>query len=366
MLGDMLSFRRKGSRNGGSGAALSDPPAVTIDNPAAAPASEPFEGTDEELSVEIERLGEANRAERSLETERRLIELRHAAGIRILDAADPDPVFPEADFARMPAADGLPGVTSAELTPELLRAGILTHGCLLVRGLVDRDSALRFAQQIDRAFAERERHDTGSPIADGYYEEFNPHSRFNPQMGRGWVKEGGGLLASDSPRLSFEMTEMFRAARVPELASAYLGEPALSSLHKTTLRKAEPSVGGAWHQDGKFMGPVRSLNLWLSLSRCGDESPGLDIVPRRFDDFVTTFTDEAVFEMQVSQAKAREAAGDAGIVRPIFEPGDAVLFDELCLHQTGSDPAMPKPRFAIESWFFGGSAFPADYAPIAI
>jgi hypothetical protein len=127
-----------------------------------------------------------------------------------------------------------------------------------------------------------------------------------------------------------------------------------------------PSVGGAWHQDGAFMGDVRALNLWLALSRCGDESPGLDVVPRRLDGFVTRQTEEAVLSYQVSQEKAEEAAGPKGILRPIFEPGDALLFDELFLHQTGSDPAMPKPRFAIESWFFGGSAFPADYAPLAV
>ena len=53
-------------------------------------------------------------------------------------------------------------------------------------------------------------------------------------------------------------------------------------------------------------------------------------------------------------------------MRPIFEPGDALFFDELFLHQTGSDPSMPNPRFAIESWFFGASAFPGDYAPVAV
>ena len=26
------------------------------------------------------------------------------------------------------------------------------------------------------------------------------------------------------------------------------------------------------------MGDVRALNLWVSLSRCGDEAPGLDVV----------------------------------------------------------------------------------------
>ncbi len=53
-------------------------------------------------------------------------------------------------------------------------------------------------------------------------------------------------------------------------------------------------------------------------------------------------------------------------MRPIFDPGDALLFDEVFLHQTGSDPEMPNPRYAIESWFFGVSSYPTDYAPIAL
>jgi hypothetical protein len=53
-------------------------------------------------------------------------------------------------------------------------------------------------------------------------------------------------------------------------------------------------------------------------------------------------------------------------VRPIFEPGDALFFDELFLHQTASDPAMPNPRYAIESWFFAPSGFPGDYAPLVV
>jgi len=32
----------------------------------------------------------------------------------------------------------------------------------------------------------------------------------------------------------------------------------------------------------------------------------------------------------------------------------------------GSDPEMPKPRYALESWFFGPSAFPNDYSPVAV
>ena len=88
-------------------------------------------------------------------------------------------------------------------------------------------------------------------------------------------------------------------------------------------------------------------------------------MPRRLDDFVATGTEGTFLDFQVSQAVAEEAAGEVGIVRPIFDPGDALLFDEMFLHQTGSDPSMPNPRYAIENWFFGASSFPEDYAPVA-
>ncbi|MGI9184457.1 MAG: hypothetical protein DLM59_17850 [Pseudonocardiales bacterium] len=325
-----------------------------------------FTGSDDELRAEIERLRRTDRAGSDPLVQRRLLWLRHLAGIRELDRAGPEPEYPRPDASSLPAYDGgLPEVSPASLTPGLLRAGILRDGCLLVRGLIDRSAALRFAGEIETAFAERERFDEAGEAAPGYYEEFTPDSRFDPYLGRPWIKMGGGVYAADSPRLSFQMIELFGAAALPALVSSYLGEPALISVHKSTLRKADPSVPGAWHQDGAFMGPVRSLNLWLSLSRCGDESPGLNLVPRRLDDYVPTATEEATLDMQVSQRKAEEAAGERGVIRPIFEPGDALFFDELFLHQTGSEPTMPRPRYALESWFFGPSKFPAAYAPIA-
>jgi hypothetical protein len=252
------------------------------------------------------------------------------------------------------------------VTPGLIRAGILRDGCLFVRGLIDADAAARFTQQIDRAFEAREQYESGEEAAEGYYEEFTLHPRFNPYLGRAWIKMGGGVYAADAPTPGNEMIEMFKAIGLPRLVSGYLREPALLTVHKTTLRKAEPSVPGAWHQDGKFMGEVHALNLWLSLSHCGDDAPGLDIVPRRLNGFVMTKTDEATLEVLVSRRKAEEAAGERGILRPIFEPGDALFFDDVFLHATASDPSMPHSRFAIESWFFGGSSFPAEYAPLSL
>jgi hypothetical protein len=206
------------------------------------------------------------------------------------------------------------------------------------------------------------------PSPANSFDEFSPAQAYAEKLayGRLFITACCGLSASDSPRVSFEMVEMYRAAGLPELVDAYLGETALISVEKTTLRKAEPSVPGAWHQDGSFMGDARAVNMWLALSRCGDEAPGLDIVPRRLDHFVRTRTDEAVIEAHVSQRAAEEAAGEAPILRPIFDPGDALFFDGMLLHQTGSDPSMPRPRLGIENWFFGASTFPDKFTPIAI
>ncbi len=110
---------------------------------------------------------------------------------------------------------------------------------------------------------------------------------------------------------------------------------------------------------------MRALNVWLSLSRCGDEAPGLDIVPERLEEIVPTGTDGATFNWSVSPQVVEEVTARTGVVRPIFEPGDAILFDEMNLHSTAADPSMPNPRYAIESWFFGLSGFPAEYVPIA-
>jgi Phytanoyl-CoA dioxygenase (PhyH) len=317
----------------------------------------------DDLLAEIEGLTASNREDPSRETERQLLRKRHLAGIRFMQSAPDDPRFAEPNDAGLAKPEPLPQVGPDQLTPGVLRAGILRDGCLLVRGLVPGDAALAFAAEIDRAYSERERSE--GPAGGSYYEEFDPHPPFEPPM-REWIKMGGGLLAGDSPRLSFEMIELFEAAGLPRLVSDYLGEPALISLHKTTLRKAEPSVSGAWHQDGFFMGPVRALNLWLSLSHCGDDAPGLDILPRRLEDYLATGTEGADLAWTISDKEVDEAAGGTPVIRPVFEPGDALLFDERFLHKTGSDPSMPNPRFAIESWFFGGSAFPGEYAPIAV
>lgn len=314
----------------------------------------------------IEMLNRANRAGRDPELERELRRIRHLAGLELLANPEPDPRFPE-PAAALPAKgeqSQIPEVEPAELSAEVLRAAVLDSGCLLVRNLMDADEAQRIAGEIDHAFEVRLGLDPGEADPAGYYDELVPEPPLYIDQ-RDWIQEGGGVLAADSPRLLFDMFESFEAAGLREVIAGYLGERPAVSAQKCTLRKATPDVPGAWHQDGRFLGDVRAMNVWLSLSRCGDLAPSMDVIPRRLDDYVAAGTEGTFLSYQVSDQVAADAAGDVGIVRPIFDPGDALLFDEKFLHQTGSDPSMPNARYAVESWFFGPSAYPENFVPIA-
>jgi hypothetical protein len=316
----------------------------------------------EQLFEEIDSLVRENRGRRDPERERRLQRLRHLAGVRLIEDASTAAEHPEPDFASLPDRNGeLPEIAPHDLTAPLLRAAILRDGCLLIRGLVDRGDAANLVEEIDRAFAARDAQRDGGSRDPAYYDELQPEPPF-AISDREWT---GSVWVPDSPRVMFDVLEVFERAGLRDVIRDYLGERPALSLNKCTLRRVSPDTGSAWHQDGAFLGDVRSMNVWLALSHCGDTAPGLDIVPRRLDHIVPTGTEGAIFDWSVAPAVAEDAAGDDGILRPIFEPGDVLLFDHLFLHATGVSPGMRNDRYAVESWFFAPSAFPGDYVPLA-
>lgn len=308
----------------------------------------------------------ANREEPSPQTERRLVTARNRAFAE-LPQEKPDPI--ESRLAQIP--DGiaplddmqLPTVPAAELGPEVIADGVLRHGCVLVRGLVPTERAEKLVAGIDKVFEGRDAHAAGAPVEETtpWFEPFEPDPEYaaTVAMGRGFVNKGSGTWLADSPRLLFQLLETFEDIGLRKTISAYLGERPAISLNKGTLRRLPPEGGTEWwHQDGAFLGEgIRSLNVWVALTRCGRDAPGMDLVARRLDDIVEPGRRGADYNWSLSDEEVRELAGDS-VVRPLFEPGDALLFDHLFLHRTGTDPGMTETRYATETWFFAPSAYP--------
>ena len=120
-----------------------------------------------------------------------------------------------------------------------------------------------------------------------------------------------------------------------------------------------------WHQDGALgfdflsqgdgdFPPGAMLSMvtcWIALNSCGVESPGVELVTRRFEGLL------APTDLAAERVRARFAPEQ--FWRPAMEPGDALLFRGDVLHRTHVTPAMTKNRTSIELRFFPANNLPA-------
>jgi hypothetical protein len=316
----------------------------------------------------VDLLTHANARRRDPRIEQRLLEIRFEGFAAAPRPADPPPwpsVVPDVFPGRH-----IPEVRRADLTADRLRSAITHHGSLIVRGFATPAEVTKSVTNIDRAFAAYDAMSAGRsaatslddarPELTGWFLPF----KYDRVSNRELKREAGSMLAVDSPPAMNGLLETFEAANVGALTREYFGErPALLARKWSLRRVAHDARTGDWHQDGAFMGAdIRSLNIWLGLTHCGDSAPGLDVVARRIDHIVETGTGGAFFTWSVGGLIAEKVA-EGSIERPIFEPGDALLFDHFCLHRTAIDAGMHVDRHAIEAWFLAPSTYGAMLGP---
>ena len=245
---------------------------------------------DADWAAAIDVLAEANRAAPSAELESALVALRHRCATRV-SAADPGARL-SGGTAPAVGPSGLPETDLAALDARSLRAAVLEHGSLLVRGAISRDDAAGIAEAIDRCWAVSTREDPPGPDDAGIWEPFWPADGDGggEQWVRGirnWVRAAGGVLLCDSPAIQFRVLDLYRRIGLQAVVTEYLGGRPVLSANKCTLRRVSPETVGGWHQDGAFLGAgVRAVNLWLALTDCGIDAPGMDLVARRLDGVV--------------------------------------------------------------------------------
>jgi hypothetical protein len=311
-------------------------------------------------------LTEANLQQENERFEARLVKLRHMAYDEI---GRPEPIEP---WPR-PVPDHFPGIASipeipfSEMTVELVASAIQYHGSILIRGMFDPEACEQVRLSIDETF-ERKIEVEGDKQFDPspWYTHFVQRKDKGYQFGgmeRYYADFSFGVLAVDSPRALFRYIEVLKAAGLDKFLHDYFGERPAFSAKKSTLRRTPHDASAGWHQDGAYYGlPQRSLNIWAAFSHCGVKSPSLDIFAKRFETLAETggpgLADDAIGEETVAKF------GGGNPVRPVFAPGDAILFDELALHRTGISSSMTETRYAIEMWFFAASMFPHQQVPL--
>ena len=317
-----------------------------------------------------------NRLYRSAENDQRLVDLRHQAFAEAREAPSSAPsVWPPA-WSRQPLgprlvarSDGLAAVEDGTVDADALGRGIQSHGCLLLPRAVDAARVDRLHNGIDQAYAARDvaNASEGPAPTSGPYAPFRPAPPHRIGPTRVWASDTGGLLTFDAPAVLFDLLDVLDALGVLTAITGYLGERPALSFDKCTLRRIAVDHIGDWHQDGAFLGDdIRAVNVWMALTDCGVDAPGLDVVPRRVDHLLPTGTDGSYFDWSIGDGAVRREAGPNGVVRPEFHAGDVLLFDDRFVHRTAISPQMTVPRYAIECWFFAPSVYPTDRIPLVV
>ena len=303
----------------------------------------------------ITTLTAGNRRNPSIPVEPRRAHLRHEAFFAVPHDALGDPWPPPFEKDVFSGIDGIPEISASDLSVDTLRAGIFGHGALIVRGLLDPDRCTRLRGSIPLAFAAFDSFESGA--ADAEASPWYWPMQTTGIVERSWVRGGGGVLAADSPRMLFDLLETLESTAVPEVLTMHFGERPAISVKKTTLRwrfrqiRTRDGIRTAhsWAKgtDRQRLGCVVTMRGRRSIARRGPKS--------RLDHIVPTGIDGAAFDWSVSDGLAEMAADGCDIVRPIFEPGDAILFDEMNLHRTGAGPDSPS---LATPWRCGSSPHP--------
>ncbi len=299
------------------------------------------------------------------EIERQLVRLRGEAGLSLIKNSKP---MIEPCVTAGEAVPGFPlSVTRGEISHTVVRKGIASNGCVWVKGFFDASHTKQLQTVVHHSLqaleqATNEGKTRVSPWYEYYVPRITPPSaaykdRFSNRL--------GSLRICDTPRGLCTWLHLAKESGLLQIVQDYLSARPILTTFKTTFRQPKPGPENkTWHQDGAFMGPVRTLNVWVALTKCGRDAPGMEFIPERMN-ILETGTDDAVFNWSVAPSLVNQRFSNR-IVRPEFEPGDILLFDETLLHRTYIEPTMTSARYAIESWFFHPSAYPDEYAVLAV
>ena len=295
---------------------------------------------DPALLAAIDQLSQLNREQPSSRLCGALLELRHRAALAMCQRATQDmELLIDAPAQHFESNAGLPEISANGLNQDSLLAGLHGHGALLVRGLFSE-------QQLERLRALLPEHEKAPEESD--------------------------IPAGCAPEVLFELLEIYRECGLLNLVKQYHGGETLLFAERAKLRrhvkKRDAFAAIPWHQDVNFFGHKSfALNCWAAVSACGEDNPGLGIVPQRTErrhGWDGPGLAPLDYGKRMPEGTLEALTSETPAAYPVLQPGDAVLFDEMTVHGTASRPWKVKEQVVAISWVFRPSHFPQWGTPL--
>jgi hypothetical protein len=159
-------------------------------------------------------------------------------------------------------------------------------------------------------------------------------------------------------RYIFWCVQTFTRSDVYRLYEELYGPRVIFPLLKCIVRYQRPDHMAShlpYHQDldASKVG-VHMMNCWIALDPSGSDAPGLEAIDAKISELrgelFLSETRDQVGEERWDQHRQYVTSHFANhsITRPVFEPGDGLVFDHFTLHRTYTTESMTKPRMSIE------------------
>ncbi|MEH6582672.1 MAG: phytanoyl-CoA dioxygenase family protein [Halioglobus sp.] len=297
-------------------------------------------GNDFDIMAAVQALDGFHTDERTAEAE--LLAQMTAAGAARCERSREKTLTPPRATDLFADTVGLPEIQADQLNRETLAAGILHHGALLVRQLYSGEVLTRL-QHLASTREEADRADN--------------------------------LPLGCTPHTFFQLLNIYQQCGLLDAVREYLDDEPVIFAQRSKLRqhraKRDKYAAIPWHQDVNFFGRKSyAVNCWAAVTPCGEDNPGLNIIPVRTEERQGWDGDDGIAPLDYGRSMTPDELdnfrGKQPIAHPVLQPGDALLFDEMTVHQTALKRWARAEQVVTISWFFRASGFPAWGTPLAI
>lgn len=218
---------------------------------------------------------------------------------------------------------------------------ITERGAVLLRGLLHNTVVDRVRSASEALYAERDAEAAKGTLAP---EVYNRHVKKRTILLEEILVDG--RVGSDvlSHPLLVEMGKI-HLGRTPEVSPQSYVRTILPGANDWRL---------PFHQDETLI-KTPILNLWIPLTPCGDDAPGLEVVVTQNRDLLPVAgpADGAYVaeRNQIDERKIERRYGRSAYWHPTFSPGDVMVFFGTTIHRSYVRPGMTAPRISVEMRF---------------
>jgi len=238
----------------------------------------------------------------------------------------------------------VPTCDSAEVGQALHDKGIV-----ILRSVIPAESVEKVGSLALAFIEEMLKYKNQEDVPEKYGYSVDNHSFLMRQLrNEGDVENRTMMEALQASRIVDIMAEYYRSSTV------YIRQPIVR--HQLAAKEISHVP---WHQDGFALpADLHLLNCWMAISQnaVGQDSPGLELLVDRPETIMPLETKPVSSNyafLEPDRDQFEEWERKSSVLRPVLQPGDAIVFDKFILHRTYTAPTMDQRRISAELRFAG-------------